>query len=873
MVERDEPLGQLDAALAAARGDAPAGSVVVVSGEPGVGKTSLLRAWRARSAADVAWLWGTCEPLLAPAPYLPLADMLDALPPGLGHAVRSGRGGLDLLAGLLGLLRERARPTVLVFDDLQWADGATLELLRYLARRIEPVRAVLALAHRAGTAREHPLQALLGALPVAHTRRLALQPLSAGGVAQLARHAGRPARGLFEATGGNPFFVSEWLAAPAGTLPAAVRDAVLARAALLPAPARELLALVSVAPAGLEEAVIGAVLEDAGAALDECAQAQLLHRDGAFWRFRHAIARQAYEASLSEEQCTALHVAVFDALDLRQASPARRVHHAERAQLWPAVARLAPLAAWEAAQAGAHRQAADLLALAVAHAAGEDVAERAALLDRLADAQRECNRLPEAVASREAALALLMPGGDDLAIGRQLRELARLHWQAGRLPEGREAAQRALVRLQAAGVAVELALAHDIMAMLWVLDDPHAALHHGRLARAGFEGHEQRPAYAHVLATLGFAELALDGGAQGWRDLDEGLALALAHDDAHAASRAWSNLASMSCLHRQWSRLDATCAAGLAFAQARDLDFVDSLLRLRAAWGHLEQGRFAAARQVLREVRELPGLAPVQDRQSRHLLALLDLREGLEPEATAAYWRAQLDGSGRMALDPLYAPQAVAAAEAAWLWGDAAAMQALLAEALPLAQRSGERWRWGQLLVWSRRAAQMACQAPPVVPADWLATLPAPCALELQGEAEAAAEAWGRLGCRHAQALALVAAGGPAGAAGLALLSEIGAQGCLRAWRARLAAAGQRELPRGPNRHARNDPLGLTARERQILGFIAQGLANREIAAKLSRSERTVEHHVTALLAKLGAGTRAEALRRAGAGGAPEGGS
>ena len=251
----------------------------------------------------------------------------------------------------------------------------------------------------------------------------------------------------------------------------------------------------------------------------------------------------------------------------------------------------------------------------------------------------------------------------------------------------------------------------------------------------------------------------------------------------------------------------------------------------------------------------MPGLAPLQDRQSRHLLALLDLREGEDDEArsTATYWHGQIEGSARMAMDPWYAPQAVAAAEAAWLWGDSAAVQAVVDDALPHALRAGERWRIGQLLCWRQRAGV----AIDPVPAD----LPEPCALELRGRPEAAATAWAELGCPYAQALALVVAGDALAAQGLNLLAELGVRGSLRLLRTRLSAGGQRELPRGPNRRTRDDPLGLTARERQILDLLAQGLANRDIAARLSRSERTVEHHVSALLAKLGASTRAEAVR------------
>ena len=149
-------------------------------------------------------------------------------------------------------------------DDAQWADSATLDLLRYLGRRIESTSALLILSYRDDAlGSDHPLLGVLSGLPARSCIRLALAPLSRAGVAEMARRAGRSARGLYDVTQGNPFFVTELLAGDPQTLPASVRDAVLARVAPLPPAAREVIELASVSPTQIEVEVLDAVVGDA----------------------------------------------------------------------------------------------------------------------------------------------------------------------------------------------------------------------------------------------------------------------------------------------------------------------------------------------------------------------------------------------------------------------------------------------------------------------------------------------------------------------------------------------------------------------------------------------------------------------------------
>ena len=861
MLERNSELDAIGRRIDGLRGADALGACVLVHGEAGVGKTTLAAEAARRAGPAALWLRGTCEPMLSPLPFGPLLDLVDGLPLSLAAAVRAGRQASEVMAGMLGVLRDRATPVVLEIDDAQWADGATLDLLRYLGRRIESTRAILMLGFRDDAlGPDHPLRHVLAGLPARATLRIGLRPLSRAAVAELAQRAGRSARGLYEATLGNPFFVDEVLACEAGELPAAVRDAVLARAAPLGAAAREVLELVSVAPAELEIEAVESILAGSGAAIASCVDAGLLVSQGATLRFRHELARQSLFESIAPARVARLHAAVFGVLSKRGAAPGRLVHHADAAGLGAEVLRLAPLAASTAASASDHRQAAALYGLASVHAGAMPARRRAELLVARSDECMLTSEIVQAIEARAGALALHRELGDPIAIGADLRALARLDWFRGDIAAGIGHAQAAIDALEPLPDARrELAMAYATMAQLHLLGETsQPAGEWGRKALDLLETLGDAEGLAYALNTVGTAELRNDPAPAGWLGLERSLSIALEHGFEEHAARAYTNLASLALVHRRGARLDRACADGIAYCEARDLDMYVSRLRIRQAYGLLGRGRWREAAAMLGRVREAAPLTPLEDEQSAHVAALLALRRG-EPDS-ADYWRALIAGERSLSVDPWYAPQAVARAEAAWLRGADAAVAAIADAALPAALRSGERWRIGQLLCWRQRVG-----APPTA---YSGALPLPCELELAGDWRAAAAAWQALDSPYERGLALLGGNEASLRDALLAFESLGAAPAARIARRRLRALGARHVARGPYAPARRDPEGLTARERVIHELLLQGLSNKAIAARLQRSERTVEHHVSALLAKLGARSRTEAIARAGARGA-----
>ena len=794
--------------------------------------------------------------MLSPTPLGPLVDWLDRMPPALAAAVRSGRHSAEVLAGVLAMLREPARPTVLLIDDAQWADSATLDLLRYLGRRIEATRALMILSYRDDAlGSDHPLLGVLSGLPARSCARLALSPLSRSGVAELARLAGRSAGGLFDVTQGNPFFVHELLAGTPDALPASVRDAVLARVATLPAEARAVLELASVSPTPIEVEVVEAVAGKTGA-IDACSDAGLLGMAGGSLRFRHELARRAVEASLSPARAAALHGQVFDALSARGATTVRRVHHAAGANRSPAVLALAPQAAREAARASAHRQSAALYALALEHAAELALDERAALHVAHSLECQYVQRHDDAAVSRRAALALHRQLGDRLGEGRDLCELAVLEEYRAGGRAGLPYVHAAIDVLQDLDQPVDLAVAYAALAAIHLNDGTtQAAREWGEKALAlldGQDGSEECLAYA--LNTAAAAQLRSEDAPEAWKRLQRSRDIALEHGlESHAAG-ALLRMASFSLLHQRHADAEAASEEGLAYCETHDLDVYVIPFHVRSGYALLETGRWDEADARIATVRQAASLNRLNASQSDGLQRLIDLRRGRQ--RSEPYWNELIDGQRPVGIQHWFSPLPVTCCEAAWLRGDDAQVQRLATEALDLALASAEGWRIGQLACWLRRAGA------PVPAID--RALPAPCARELEGDVRAAAEAWAALGCVYQQALALLGGDEADLRQALGLLDAMGAAPAARIARRRLRALGARHVQRGRSQRTRVDPLGLTAREREVLELLAQRLSNRAIAERLHRSERTVENHVAALLGKLGAASRNEAVERAG---------
>lgn len=443
LLERDELLAKLQAQLRRAAGEL--GVLLFVEGEAGIGKTALLKRFADMQRNELPVRWGACDALQTPRPLGPLYDIAAQATGEFQIALESDAERLRVFAAFLDLLS--TRPSLVLLEDLHWADEATLDLLRYVGRRIARTRSLVVASFRNDeVGPSHPLRLVLGDLATSGVERLAPQPLSLDAVRELAGDRDVDVAELYRRTGGNPFFVTEVLAAGGLDVPATVRDAVLTRAARLFPSARAILDAAAVAGPRVEPWLLQELTAAESGSVEECLATGVLRVEDGVFAFRHELARQAILQALTPTRLLSLHRLVLQALQSPSAPTAdlaRLAHHAEEAGLEDAVLLHAPAAARDAAAKGAHRQATQQFARALRHAPSTPVL-RASLLDDYASECHLSGQLDDAIDARQTAAGLWRDAGNSERQAISLSRLAHALVIAGRNSDGDAAMREAL---------------------------------------------------------------------------------------------------------------------------------------------------------------------------------------------------------------------------------------------------------------------------------------------------------------------------------------------------------------------------------------------------------------------------------------------
>jgi DNA-binding CsgD family transcriptional regulator len=848
LLERDEDLAVLHGAFSEVR--AGRGRLVLVSGEAGVGKTSLVNAFCGSVRGSSRVFEGCCDALATPRALGAIADLAAGASDHLRAQAAAGVTAHELFQALCAELG--TSPSVVVLEDLHWADEATLDVLRVLGRRIESVPALVVVTYREeALGREHPLRVVLGDLArVPGLSRLTVEPFSPAAVAQMAAGYDIDAGELHRLTGGNPFYVEEVLDAGGDEVPATVSDAVHARASRLSPDARRVLEAVSIAPPAVELWVLDRVCGEAAAAVDDCLACAMLAERGNGIGFRHELARVSIESALGPTRRRDLHRALLAAIasSPEGADPARLAHHAEGAVDTAAVLELAPAAARRAAQLGAHREAAAQYGRALRFAGARPPQERAELLARLADAQYSTDDQVDSIASWNRAIDCYREAGDPAGEAKAQCRLVSNYACRGAMDDARAAGARAVELAESLGDAPVVGAVYAAMALLEIYDGAlDACIDWGlrSIAIAGAAGDGET--LVDAMTSVGCAEFLRDG-ASASGTLEQALTEARSRKLVSVIPRVLNDLALAAVAHSVHDLADRSIEEGLAHCAEYDLDLWTLSLLAEKARSQLNQGHFEVAAEVASQLAGDPHDSPTPRFDALQVLALVRARRG-DPGVHPA-----LDQAMAMGCPPdeveWAGTLAVTRAEIAWLEGRADQIDEITAPAFALARAACLPWVLGALAGWRRRAG-LTDRLRGLRPAE-------PWALELAGRHAAAVAAWDRLGRPYEAAIAL-GMGGRRIEDAHARLRELGAHAPAAIFARRLRQRGVRGIARGPRPSTRENPANLTARELEVLALLGDGLMNAQIALRLHLSVRTVDHHVSSILRKLEVPNRAQA--------------
>ena len=705
-----------------------------------------------------------------------------------------------MFRAILEALATRPELTVAVGEDAHWAGGVSLEFLRFLARRIGDLRVLFVVTYQDDEiGLDHPLRRLLGDLVTAQTvHRLRLPLLSEAAVAELAADSGRDSGALHHLTGGNPFFLTEVLAAEGESTPATVVDAILARAGRLSPEARAVIDVAAVIGSAIDLELLLAVAGPVLAAITPPPR-----------RLLHARVRATLRDAPPEGRDLAL-----------------LAHHAEAAGDREATLEYAMATA---AQASALH--------AFPHAA-----------DQYARALRVADRLSA------AALEIWRGLGDPLEEGDNLRWLSRMHWFQRNGVEAEAAAVAALELLEPLPPGPELAMAYSNLAQLRMLaSDLAETLRWGEKAIALAEACGETETLLHALNNVGMARLDV-GDERGDAEPRRSLRLALDRGFTDHAGRALTNLAWVTFKRWQLDEAERRIATAIGYAVEHDLDHYRWYLLATRGAVSARRGAWDAAEAEIRPILRQPGLSSLVRIVGLTALGEVAGRRGASDVGELLDEALELADQTEQLLR--IGPACAARAEAALLAGDPKRAWAEMDAIRDLAFARGNPWLRGEFAWLLRQTGERD------VPTDDLAP---PFALHLAGDHAGAAAVWREIGGPYEEAFALAASDDPALVRqAVAAFEDLGAAPALGLAIRRLREMGVRDLPpprRGPRESTRANPAGLTPREAEVLGLLAEGLRNAEIAERLFLTPKTVGHHLSAIYAKLGVSSRTEAAR------------
>jgi DNA-binding CsgD family transcriptional regulator len=589
--------------------------------------------------------------------------------------------------------------------------------------------------------------------------------------------------------------------------------------------------------------------------LDTCIENGFLFSSGEALSFRHELVRLAIEESLAPGRSQELHRSVLQALRARpvgEVALARLVHHAIRAADARILLEYAPQAAHQASQQGAHREAARYYQAALQYRHRLPRKEQAHLLDRLSFENYLTGQIDPAIQARHEATELWREVEQLTQVGDGLRWLSRLYWFQGNKAMAERFAGEAIAALEPLSPGRELAMAYSNRSQLHMLAwENKEAIAWGKRALELANILQDTEITIHALTNIGTAELN-HNEESGRARLEQALHMAREQEMHDHVARGYGNLAVTAIQCHDYALGERYLQEGLTYTTDHEMDSYSVYLLGWKARSLFEQGHWVEAESEVEEVLRLrPGSAVIA------LPGITTLGHLKARQCDPQTWR-WLDQARDLALltgeFQRIGPMALARAEAAWWSGQPAQVLDELEPAYKVASSARDDYELGAMAYWTWRAGG---------PVSQNNEIPFAYRAMISGDWRTAAKAWEQIGCPFERGLALAEGDADAQHLALEIFEGLGARPAARSVREKMLARGVKGLPRGTRASTRANPEGLTKRELEILALLAQGLSNAEIAERLFISPKTVDHHVSAILAKLQVRNRSAAAATA----------
>lgn len=874
LLEREQAIRTFNSLASASR---TSGMLVCVSGEAGIGKTAFIEHIRSSLPAH-RFYWSGCDALLTPRPLSPIFELISDIDASLLETLESASMVTWVSATVFHALEKLDTASILVVEDIHWADNATLDVLKYIARRISFLPCLLCISFRdEEIIDKHPAKALLEVMPAAHTQRIELLPLSLSAVAQIVgtedADVNRDPDQIYRATGGNPLFVTEMLATPFNPdkwIPASVRDTVASRLQKMPAPLREFIETLAVMPYSIPLQLADVLFEhQLQIYMEQSLNARILEFDSRqSIRFRHELTRLAVLECMSVLRQRECHLTLLSALESTQFATNNSwlVQHAQGALNADKTIDYAMRAATQAASVGAHKEAAEYLARALEFSDNAEPLVVAELHEKWAyETGLTTHMKTPVVDAVRHAIALYREQNKLDSVGKNLRHLARLYWYQGQSLRAEQTALEAIKIFESLGPSNELALAYSMRAQFDMLNDrTDAAITWSDKALALEQTFPNPQVRAHALTNKGSA-LVLNGEDSGRTFLLQSLQIAKQHNLHEDAARVFTNLSDYLVRFKRLDEADACITEGIQYDVAHDLDSWTYYLVGIQATLRLEQGRTQDAITIAEGVQKLSNQTMLMKLPALIVLGRAQSRTGiLQSQQTLerALEHAQTINENQYVI-----PVRLAMIEHAFFYAEADEASEHFAWFDSIDKSILNQWQLGELWLWTTLLH-------PTSFAEKIHNMASAFASLKLDRVHKAADAFTKRGMHFMAGLArlswLYKKQCPAGELTEMLnqayhsFSLAEANTAMTYVRKMATALGfEQALPkrkRGPYAESKKHPLGLTKKEQAVLKLLTNGATNQAIATSLCRSTRTVENHVSSILSKMNVTNRLQAM-------------